>query len=93
MQQAEAERNTVIGIAFTSRKLAENFHTLADEIGAGEFGSGACAGAIMVVLSNLLLRYKGDLKAINPKWERIGPQFCGYSFGEVVVAGPQLPAS
>lgn len=40
----------------------------------------------MVVLSNMLLRYKEDLKATNPKWERIGPQFHGYSFGEVVIA-------
>jgi hypothetical protein len=86
MQQAEAERNDIAGFVFTNRPLIEKFHTLADEIGAGEFGGAACAGAIMVVLSNMLQRYKDDLKATNPKWERIGPQFRGYSFGDVVVS-------
>jgi hypothetical protein len=86
MQQAEEERKVIAGSLFTNRHLNEKFHVLADEIGAGEFGGAACAGAIMVVLSNILLRYKDDLKAINPQWEGIGPQFRGYSFGEVVVA-------
>ena len=86
MQDADAERNDMFGIAFASRQMAEKFHRLAEEIGVGEFGGAACAGAIMVVLSNMLLRYKEDLKATNPKWEGIGPQFRGYSFGEVVAA-------
>jgi hypothetical protein len=86
MQKAEAERNVIAGIAFTSRQMIEKFHILADEIGAGEFGGAACAGAIMVVLSNMLQRYKDDLKATNPKWKGITPQFRGHSFGEIVVA-------
>ena len=86
MQQAEAERNAIAGALFTNRPLIEKFHMLAVEIEAGEFGGAACAGAIMVVLSNMLQRYKDDLKATNPKWEGIGTQFNGHSFGEVVVA-------
>lgn len=86
MQQVDAERNVIAGIVFTSREMIEKFHILADEIGAREFGGAACAGAIMVVLSNMLQRYKDDLSATTPKWERIRPQYRGYSFGEVVVA-------
>ena len=40
----------------------------------------------MIVLSNILLRYKEDLKSTNPKWIGIRPLFQGYSFGQVVVA-------
>lgn len=85
-RQAESEREAVVGVVFAGPAMTEKFHVLGEEIGAGEFGGAACAGAIMVVLSNLLLRYKADLSATNPKWEGIAPQFSGYSFGEVVVA-------
>jgi len=86
MREAEAERNDMFSIAFTSHQMTAKFHKSAEEIGTGEFGGAACAGAIMVVLSNMLQRYKDDLKATDPKWEGIGPQFRGYSFGEIVVA-------
>ena len=51
--------------AFSTDEMTENFHTLGEEVGAGEFGAAACAGAIMVVLSNLLMRYKLYLKATS----------------------------
>jgi hypothetical protein len=79
-RQAEAEREAV------ARVGSREFHALSDEMGAGEFGAAACAGAIMVVLSNLLLSYKKDLEPVGPKWKGIDPQFSGYSFGEVAVA-------
>jgi hypothetical protein len=89
-QQAETEREVVANVGFAKfeldLKVVANFHALGEEIGAGEFGGAACAGAIMVVLSNLLLRYKTDLNSTSPKWERIDPQFGGYSFGEVAAA-------
>jgi hypothetical protein len=66
--------------------MTEKFHALGEEAGAGEFGGAACAGAIMVVLNNLLQRYKTDLSGVNPKWEGVGPQFNGYSLGEVIDA-------
>jgi hypothetical protein len=89
-QTAEAEREAVAGVAFAnefpSPELIKKFHALGEEVGTGEFGGAACAGAIMVVLNNLLQRYKADLSGANPKWEGIGPQFNGYSLGEVIDA-------
>lgn len=85
-QNAETDRETLAGIAFANPQMADKFHALGEEIGTGEFGAAACAGAIIVVLSNLLLRYKADLVAENPRWEGICPQFNGCSFGEVVAA-------
>jgi hypothetical protein len=52
----------------------------------GEFGAAACAGAIMIVLSNLLQRYKKDLHADTLNWDAIDPVFSGGSFGQIVVA-------
>ena len=83
---AGTERAAIAGIAFTSHEMTAKFHTLGEEIGAGEFGGAACAGAIVVVLNNLLQRYKGDLSGVNPKWEGIGTRFGAYSFGEVIDA-------
>jgi hypothetical protein len=40
----------------------------------------------MVVLSNLLQRYKEDLHAETLNWDAIGPVFGGCSFGQIVVA-------
>jgi hypothetical protein len=86
-RRAEAEREAVAEIVFSSGETTEKFHTLGEEVGGREFGAAACAGAIMVMLSNLLLRYKNDLKATSPKWKRIGPLVGGCSFGDIVVAG------
>ncbi|MGA2491466.1 MAG: hypothetical protein ABSF67_00795 [Roseiarcus sp.] len=89
-RQAETERESAANIAFARAEPdpdeVAKFHALGEQIGAAEFGGAACAGAIVVVLNNLLLRYKADLKAADPKWEKITPQFGGYSFGEVVSA-------
>jgi hypothetical protein len=85
-QQAESEFAAVAGVAFASPEKTKKFHALREEIGAGEFAGAACAGAIMVVLNNLLLRYETDLSEVNPKWEGVGPQFNGYSIGEVIAA-------
>lgn len=84
---AERERNAVAGIAFAEPSMTEKFHALGEEIGAGEFGGAACAGAIVVVLNNLLQRYKTDLSGAAAKWEGVGPLFNGYSLGEVIDAG------
>jgi hypothetical protein len=89
-QTAKAEREAIVCVSFAtefpSRERIEKFHALGEEVETGEFGGAACAGAIMVVLNNLLQRYKVDLSKLNPKWGGIGPQFNGYSFGEVVEA-------
>jgi hypothetical protein len=85
-ETATAEREDIAGAFFTHPQLIRKSHALVLEIETGEFSAAACAGAIMVVLSNLLCRYRSDLSKTNPKWEGINPQFGGYSFGEVVVA-------
>jgi hypothetical protein len=89
-QTAEAEREAIVCVAFASEfqgpERIEKFHALAEEVETGEFGGAACAGAIMVVLNNLLQRYKTDLSGKNPKWGGICPQFNGYSLGEVIEA-------
>lgn len=85
-QQAEREREVVASVAFTQPQMTEQFYALGKEIGAGEFGGAACAGAIMVVLNNLLQRCKTDLSGVTPKWEGGGPLFSGRSLGEIVEA-------
>ncbi len=91
---AEREREAIVCVAFVSEfsspERIEKFHALGEELETGEFGGAACAGAIMVVLNNLLQRYKVDLSGVNPKWEGIGPQFNGYSLGEVVEAASNI---
>jgi hypothetical protein len=59
---------------------------LSEEVATGEFGAAACAGAIMVVLNNLLQQYKTDLSKVNSKWRGVGPLFNRYSLGEVTEA-------
>lgn len=87
-QNAQADREAIGKAYFTHPSLIHKFHSLGEEVEVGEFGAAACAGAVMVVLSNLLLRYRTDLKyEKNSKWESVSPQFNGCSFGEVVVAG------
>ena len=51
-RQAESEREAVAGVVFASPEMTEKFHALGEEVGAGEFGAAACAGAIMVVLQD-----------------------------------------
>lgn len=53
-QNLDAELDGIFSIAFTNPPLAERFHDIISEIGAHTLSRGACAGAIMVVLSNLL---------------------------------------
>jgi hypothetical protein len=87
---AKAEREAIVCVSFAtefpSTERIEKFHALGEEVETGEFGGATCAGAIMVVLNNLLQRYKTDLRELNPKWGGIGPQFNGYSLGEVIEA-------
>lgn len=83
---AEAEREAIAAEVVARPELTKKFHALGEEVRAGEFGSAACAGAIMVVLNNLLQRYRTDLRRVSPKWGGIGPPFNGKSLGEVVEA-------
>jgi hypothetical protein len=55
-----------------SRDTVEEYHSVNDEIGANEIGEGACAGALFVILNNLLLRFKNDLKITQGRWANCG---------------------
>ncbi len=80
------EMNNVAARVFDSRALLARFHTTRDELGACDFGEMACAGAIMVVLNNLLIRFKKDLDATNNDWNKGAPLIEECSFGSVVTA-------
>jgi hypothetical protein len=86
-EQLAEEVNTIAPIAFNSRQSAERFHEINNEVGAYTFGGAACAGAIMVVLHNLLMRYKVDLNATDEQWEKSSPQIGGCSLGSIIRAG------
>lgn len=74
------------GLAIHDTHSVEAFRTLNDEIGANEFGCAVYAGAIMLVLSNLLLRFKIDLNANDKDWKGACPLIEGCSVGSIVQA-------
>jgi hypothetical protein len=86
-EQLGEEMNVIAPIAFGSTQSAERFHEINNEVGTYTFGGAACAGAIMIVLHNLLMRFKVDLNANKEKWEKSSPQIGGYSLGSIVAAG------
>lgn len=70
------------------------YHEIQDEVGVLSFGRDTAAGAIMVVLANLLYRLRVDLgfhplkfNASKPtEWFTSQPTFAGHSFGVVLDA-------
>jgi hypothetical protein len=89
-QQLDDEMNAIGPIVFGTTQSPERFHELNNEIGAYTFGGAACAGAIMIVLHNLLMRYKVDLNATKDKWEKSSPQIGGRSLGSIIAAAGTL---
>ena len=69
-----------------SRDSMKEYHSKNDEIGANEIGEGACAGALFIILSNLLLRFKSDLQVAQDRWVNCGPLMNGISVGSLVGA-------
>jgi hypothetical protein len=69
-----------------SRDSIKEYHAKNDEIGASEIGEGACAGALFIILSNLLLRFKNDLQVVQDRWVKSGPLISGISVGLLVSA-------
>ena len=78
------ERSNEVGPSLGSDP--EAFHRLTDAIGENESGASVFAGAILVVMNNLLQRFKLDLNVSREKWCSSAPHFSGYSLGEVVAA-------
>ena len=85
-QRYEAEKNDIASILFDDPQAIQKFHLLTDEIGANEFGCVAYAGTIMVVLGNLLARFKSDLNATQDDWKQAVPLIEGYSVGAIIDA-------
>lgn len=85
-QQLSNERDLIAPIAFHDPQATRRFHDIANEEGACAFGAAACAGAIMVVLHNLLMRLQGDLNATKDRWEKCSPQIGRRSLGSIVAA-------
>ena len=85
-EQLEDELNNVASTVFDSPASLKRFHAIRDEFGASDFGGGACAGAIMVVLGELLRMFKKDLNATCSNWDKCSPSINGYSFGSIVGA-------
>src|SRR6201984_1913599 len=80
-QQLDDEMNVIAPIVFDTTQITQRFHDINNEIGAYTFGGAVCAGAIMVVLHNLLMRFRMDLNATKDKWEKSSPQIGGCSLG------------
>lgn len=62
------------------------FHEETESIGDYESGSSVFAGSILVVLSNLLERFRKDLNASDDQWISVGPKVNGYSIGVIFSA-------
>jgi hypothetical protein len=69
-----------------SHHSLKQYHASNDEIGGNEIGEAACAGAIFVILNNLLSRFQNDLHVGGDRWSRGGPLINGLSLGTLVSA-------
>jgi hypothetical protein len=74
------------GIGPSLSRDAAAFHEETESIGDYESGSSVFAGAILVVLNNLLQRLKKDLGAPEHRWKSAEPKIGGYSIGAVFSA-------
>ena len=84
-QKLESERETVFSSDFDESSV-QKYHEFQDKIGAYEYSSPAYAGAIIVTLNNLLIRFKEDLKASQDNWKECAPLIEGCSVGSVIEA-------
>ena len=63
-QRLNTEKDVIAPLVFQNRQSMERYHDIDNEMVAHTFGGGACAGAMMVVLNNDLMRYKDDFKQL-----------------------------
>lgn len=84
LTQVMGERSNGIGPSLGG--TPEAFHEMTDVIGESESGASVFAGSILVVMNNLLQRFKLDLNVSREKWCSSAPHFSGHSLGEVVAA-------
>jgi hypothetical protein len=91
--QAQERLNDELGDVM-SRLFATNwssgsvneYHATNDLIGANEIGEAACAGALFVILNNLLMKFKYDLRVGKNRWTKCEPLIKGASVGSLVSA-------
>jgi len=61
-------------------------HERNDEISANAIGTASYAGAIVMVISRLLLAFRDDLDATDQEWTQTGPMVEGCSIGQIIEA-------
>lgn len=86
-EQLIAEQNDVAVRIARGELAADVLHALSDEAGAVDLGRDAYAGAIMVILTNLLRRFRDDLGIRGNAWRQTGPVFQGWSLAAIVETG------
>jgi hypothetical protein len=82
----DAERQVIAPLVFHNPQSMERYRDIDNEMVAHTFGGSACAGAVMVVLNNDLMRYRDDLKPPVDKWQSSSPQIEGRSLGSIITA-------
>jgi hypothetical protein len=84
---AEQERTLECVFATNwSGASVREYHSKNDEIGANEIGEAACAGALFVILNNILSRFRNDLKTNREQWVNGGSLTNGVSLGALIGA-------
>jgi hypothetical protein len=63
-----------------SEGSVRNYHAINDLLGANEIGEAACAGALFVILNNLLMRLCADLSVKRVRWVTCEPLIKGASW-------------
>jgi hypothetical protein len=69
-----------------SSAFSEALHDVLDRQAAAIFGAGIYAGSLMLMLSTVLLRLRGDIEG-KKQWTTAGPFFNGHSVEAIIEAG------
>jgi hypothetical protein len=80
------EQVDAAGAWYADAERISQWRSLKDEIAANEFGRGAYAGALLLVLNNLLSRYWKDLGVHAKSFELAEPMLNGCSVGAIIRA-------
>jgi hypothetical protein len=83
--EQERALETVFAANWSANSLKQ-YHSKNEEIGANEIGEAACAGALFVILSNILSRFRNDTRASQELWAKGEPLINGVSLGILIRA-------
>lgn len=84
--QAEEQKLNLIATREQPSKNPRAFQAVREGILGSEHAAGAVGGALAVLLDNLLMRFKLDLKAQESDWKTAGPSYAGQSLGQTMNA-------